>query len=90
MFWKTQSNLCYVSVPPSKVDISTQSGNALEDERYNEGTDLKLTCTVSGGIYMIFYFLLATRKLVKYFKSTPNELDFQVDNLSSLSSATLK
>ena len=38
-----------VSVPPTKVKILTQSGNALEDERYNEGTDLKLSCFVSGG-----------------------------------------
>lgn len=38
-----------VVVPPTKVKILTQSGNALEDERYNEGTDLKLSCFVSGG-----------------------------------------
>ena len=36
-------------MPPSQVKILTQSGNALEDERYNEGTDLKLSCLVSGG-----------------------------------------
>ena len=36
-------------MPPTKVKILTQSGNALEDERYNEGTDLKLSCFVSGG-----------------------------------------
>ena len=38
-----------VSVPPNEVKILTQSGNALEDERYNEGTDLSLACSVSGG-----------------------------------------
>ena len=42
------SPLC-VSVPPSEVEILTQSGNALEDERYNEGTDLSLACSVLGG-----------------------------------------
>ena len=42
------SPLC-VSVPPSEVEILTQSGNALEDERYNEGTDLSLVCSVLGG-----------------------------------------
>lgn len=42
------SLLC-ISVPPSEVEILTQSGNALEDERYNEGTDLSLACSVLGG-----------------------------------------
>ena len=42
-----------VSVLPSKIQITTLSGAALEEERYNEGADLQLTCTVSGGNYTI-------------------------------------
>ena len=41
-----------VSVLPSKIQITTPSGAALEEERYNEGADLQLTCTVWGGIYV--------------------------------------
>ena len=55
--WKTQSDAgmpftpphLHILVPPSQVEILTQSGNSLEDERYNEETDLKLTCLVRGG-----------------------------------------
>jgi len=38
-----------VVVLPSKVVIVTKNGNSLEDERYNEGSDLKLMCSVTGG-----------------------------------------
>ena len=49
--WFGKLNQCplHVPVPPSEVRVLTQSGNALEDERYNEGTDLSLSCAVSGG-----------------------------------------
>ena len=37
------------SVLPSWVIILTSNGNHLEDDRYDEGTDLRLICSVTGG-----------------------------------------
>ena len=36
-------------VLPFKIQITTLSGAALEEERYSEGAELKLICTVWGG-----------------------------------------
>lgn len=38
-----------VVVLPSRVIILTSNGNHLEDDRYDEGTDLRLICSVTGG-----------------------------------------
>ena len=46
---KFNTNLSNVAVLPSRVKILTQSGNSVEAERYNEGMDLNLICSVKGG-----------------------------------------
>ena len=55
------SLLC-ILVPPSEVEILTQSGNALEDERYNEGTDLSLACSVLGGDILCIDQIISPQK----------------------------
>ena len=62
-----------VSVLPSKIQITTVSGAAVEEERYNEGAELQLTCTVWGGNKNYHYFMLTLqRSLNTYTVSNDN------------------
>ena len=77
----------YISVPPSEVEILTQSGNALEDERYNEGTDLSLACSVLGGNLLCIDQINSPQKKKCYWNlftvSGPPTHTFERSNLES-------